>query len=153
MTVQTTYEKFHQAPLPGLIYDIGNTDIDSFSAEVELPFGVFASRGTVPEDQAILGTAAAIGVTVRRAKENDYQGGAFDGGSYAIEETAGILRSGNIWTRFDAAGGTVGDAVTINASGQVVAAGTGTALTEITAKIEKAAIVSNGVAVGLVRIS
>lgn len=143
MTVQTTYEKNLANGLPGLIADIGNTNIDSFAAEVAIPFGVFVSRGTDLENQVIIGDAAAIGVSVRVAQENSYDpAGAlgFEAGQYDITDTVGVLRSGEIWAQFDAVGGAVGDAVTITASGEVQVDGLGTALTGVSATIEKPAV-------------
>ncbi|MBR9692922.1 hypothetical protein GOV07_03235, partial [Candidatus Woesearchaeota archaeon] len=129
MTVQTTYTKEAQVALPGLIYDLGNTNIDSFSAEAVIPFGRFVARGTLPNDEVLLGGAASIGVSVRTAGENKYQGAGASVTQYEITDTVGVLRNGFIWAEFDAAGGSPEDAVTINASGQVIAAGGGTALT------------------------
>lgn len=143
MTVQITYEKNLAAGLPGLLYDLSNTNIDSFAAEDIIPFGIFVSRGTDLENQVIVGDAAAIGVSVRVAQENAYDpAGAtgFDAGAYAITDTVGVLRSGEIWAQFDAVGGVVGDAVTINASGEVQVDGLGTALTGVSAIIEHPAV-------------
>lgn len=154
---QLSYVKNHAIALPGLLYDMGNTDIDSFAAEEAIGFGLFVDRGTDPDRQVVLGTSAAIGVSVRTAMEGDYPDAAFDGGSYAIGKTVGVLRSGYIWAQFDAAGGTIGDEVTINADGTVDAAGGATALTGIQATIEKPAvdalIGTTGIYVGLVKIS
>lgn len=156
MTVQTSYEKNLAVALPGLIYDMGNTDIDSFAAEAVIPFGTFVRRGTDSQNQVLLGGAAAIGVAVRTVGENDYPNSAFDGGEYAIAETVGVMREGYIWAQFDAAGGTVGSTVTINADGTVDAAGAATALTSIKAIIEKpavdATIGTTSVFVGLVKV-
>lgn len=143
MTVQTSYEKNINTIIAGLIYDMGFTDVDSFSAEVAIEHGIFVSRGTDPERQVAVGGAAAIGVSVRTASENDYKPATLEpNGQYAINETVGVLRAGYIWTQFNAIGGTVGAVVTINAAGLVVAAGGGTALTGITARIEKAAVLT-----------
>lgn len=139
MSVQLKYIKGLAAGLPGLLYDFSNTRIESRAAETIIPFGVFVDRGTLP-NQALLGTANSIGVAVRIAKENTLTGTTFTSGQYEVTETVGILRSGEIWAQFDTAGGTVGALVTINASGQVVAAGGGVVLAGITAIIEGAAI-------------
>lgn len=159
MTAQTTYNKELAVALAGLIYDMGNTDIDSFSAEEAMGFGLFVQRGTDAVNQVLLGGATAIGVTVRTSKEGDYPSGAYDGGAYAVEETVGVLREGYIWAQFDAVGGTVGAAVTINADGTVDVAGGATALTSIKAVIERPAVDITvggdgvtGVFVGLVKV-
>lgn len=160
MVAQLNYTKNIPSRLAGLIYDIGNTNIDSFAAEGVVNHGRFVGRGTDAQGQCIQnGNAAAIGVAIRHASENDYQQAAIVAGSYKDEETVAILREGYIWAEFDAAGGTLDGAVTINASGQVVAAGTGTALTSLAAYIEKPAVdaVLEGQAasifVGLIRVS
>lgn len=164
MTAQSTYVKNLAKGLAGLIYGIGNTNIDSFAAEGAVGFGTFVNRGTDPESQVLLGASAAaigagaIGVAVRVAKENAYPSGAFVAGAYADEETVGVMRSGMIYAQFDAVGGTVGAAVTVNAAGQVVAAGSGTALTSgITATIEKPAtdvsIETTNTFVGVIKIN
>jgi len=157
MTAQTVYTKPLAQGLPGLLYDMGNTDIDSFASEGEVPFGAFCARGTDKENQVVVGTAAAIGVATRTAQEQPFApAGAFAGDKYNDEETVGVLRSGYIWAIFDAVGGTVGAAVTINAGGEVVAAGGGTALTAVKAVIEKpatdASIHTSGVFVGVVQV-
>ena len=159
MTVQTSYNDNIDIKLAGLIYDMGNTNVDSFKAEGAVGFGVFASRGS-SVDQIVVGGAAAVGVAVRSQNENDYPQGAIDAGEYANTETVGVLREGFIWAQFDVAGGVVGDVVTINAAGQVVVAGGATALTHIKARIEKPASEvtvggdgGNGVFVGLVAVS
>ena len=157
MTAQTVYEKELAIGLPGLIYDMGNTDIDSFAAEAEIPFGAFCARGADPENQVVLGTGLAIGVAVRTTQEQPFGNVApFVGDKYNVAETVGVLREGYIWAQFDAIGGTVGAAVTIDAGGLVVAAGGGTALTVIKATIEKpatdASIHTSGVFVGLVKV-
>jgi len=140
MVAQVNYQKGLSKGLPGQLYDVGNTNIDSFAAEAIVPFGRFVARGTDPENQVLVsGAATSIGVSVRVAKENTLAGSTFTGGQYEITETVGVLRSGDMYAEFDAAGGVVGAVVTINASGQVVAAGGGTALTEISATIESVA--------------
>lgn len=147
MTAQLVYQKGLAHGLAGQLHDIGNTNIDSFAAEGAVAFGTFVNRGTAPETQCLLGASAvaigagAIGIAVRVQTENDYPAGAFAAGGYADEETVGVLRDGMIFAQFDAVGGTVGDAVTVDVNGMVVAAGTGTALTSgITATIEKPAV-------------
>ena len=142
MVAQTQYEKNTANAHAGMLSDMGNTDIDSFAAEATaIPYGTFVARGTDKERQCVLGTALAIGVAIRVAREAEFPSVAFDGGGeYLVEDTVGVLREGYIWARFDAAGGTVGAVVTINASGQVVAAGGGTALTVIKATIEVPAV-------------
>jgi len=163
MVAQTIYQKGLAHGLAGQLHDVGNTDIDSFAAEGVVGFGTFVNRGTDAEKQCLLGASAvaigagAIGVAVRVQTENPISG-AFAAGQYEDEETVGVLRSGVIFAQFDAAGGTVGDAVTVNAAGQVVAAGTGTALTSgVTATIEKAAVdatqETTSTFVGVIRIS
>ena len=160
MTVQTVYSKNISSRHAGLIYDMGNSNIDSFAAEEVIPYGVFVERGTA-ERQCLVGGAAAVGVAVRSQAENEYPAdGAYDGGEYKAEQTVGVMREGFIWAQFDAAGGTVGAVVTINVDGQVVAAGGATALTHVKARIEQGAAEltvggdgATGVFVGLVAIS
>ncbi len=160
MSVQTSYEKNIDSRLAGLIYDMGNTNIDSFAAEGEIGYGVFVSRGSDPQTQVVLGGAASIGVSVRSPHENEYPQGAYDSGSYLDTQTVGVLREGFIWAEFDVAGGAVDAAVTINALGQVVAAGGATVLTGVSARIEKPAANLTvggdgltGVFVGLIRVA
>jgi len=159
MVAQLNYGKNIPTRLAGLIYDIGNTNIDSFAAEGEVQHGRFVSRGTDPQGQCLLGGASAIGVSIRHASENDYQQAAIVAGKYKDEETVAVLREGYIWAEFDAINGTLDAAVTINASGQVVAAGAGTALTGLVAYIEKPAIdislegQAASIFVGLIRVS
>lgn len=157
MPVQTSYEFGIQNALPGLIYDMGNTEIDSFAAEANIDYGSFVRRGTDAQNQVLVGNATSIGIAVREAaSENEYKTGTIATLQKKISETVGVIRSGYVWTRFDAAGGAVGAVVTINASGFVVVAGGATALTVITARIEKpaVAIVVDGVTVyvGLVKV-
>ena len=159
MTVQTVYDKNIGSRHAGLIYDMGNSNIDSFAAEEVIPYGVFVARGTA-NNQCEVGGAAAVGVAVRSQHENEYPAdGAYDGGEYKVEQTVGVMREGYIWAQFDAAGGTIGDVVTINVDGQVVAAGGGTALTHVKARVEQVATEvsvggdgATGVFVGLVAI-
>ena len=156
MVAQLNYQKGLSRGLPGLIHDIGNTNIDSFDVvTAPLEYGVFVDRSGARG--AVVGTAAAIGVSVRTASENTLGGSVFSAGEYDITETAGVLRSGDIYAQFDAAGGTIGDLVTINASGQVVAAGGGIALTAITATIESVAVDATqdatGVFVGRIKVN
>lgn len=156
MVAQTSYQKGLSEGLAGQLHDVGNTNIDSFDViTAALQFGVFASRSGARG--IVVGTATAIGVSVRTANENTLTDQTFSAGQYEITETAGILRSGEIFAQFDAAGGTVGSAVTINAAGQVVAAGGGTALTGISATIEEVAVDSTqettGVFVGRIKVN
>ena len=160
MTAQTVYSKNQSNALPGLIYDMGNTDIDSYAAEGAVAFGVFVARGTDPANQVeVTGAAGSFGVATRTVKEGDYPDAAFDGGAYADEETVGVMRSGYVWAQFDAAGGTIGAAVTINADGTVDVAGGATAVTGVSATIERPAVDLTvggdgvtGVFVGLVKL-
>ncbi len=160
MVAQLSYTKNVPSKLAGLIYDIGNTNIDSFAAEGVVNHGRFVSRGSDPQGQCLVnGAAGAIGISIRHASENDYKpANAVEAGKYEDEETVAVLREGYIWAEFDAAGGTLDAAVTINASGQVVAAGTGTAVTGLAAYIEKPASDAllegaSPIYVGLIRIS
>jgi len=139
MTVQLAYTKEANVALPGLIYDIGNTNIDSFAAEGSVGFGLFVKRGTTPAQVATDDDGTAIGVSVRYAKENSFGGTQLDT-NYNDTETVGVLRGGFIWCEFDAAGGTVDEDVTLDATGKVVAAGGGTALSVISATVEIPAV-------------
>lgn len=141
MTVQLNYTKNIFGAVAGLIYDIGNTNIDSFSAEEIIEYGTFVSRGANVQTQVQLAGAGSIGIAVRTTGENGYQlSSSKSVGEYKIGDTVGVLRSGFIWTQFDAAGGTVDAAVTINAQGRVVVAGTGTTLNVVKAIIEEPAV-------------
>ena len=160
MSVQTSYDKNIDSRLAGLIYDMGNTNIDSFAAEGEVGYGIFVSRGSDPQRQVAVGGAGAIGISVKSVNENEYPQGPYDSGSYADTQTVGVMREGFIWAEFDAAGGTVDAAVTINGLGQVVAAGGATVLTGVSARVESPAIELSvggdgvtGIFVGLVRIA
>ncbi len=158
MTAQTEYNKKLPVALAGQLYDVGNSDIDSFAAEAIIPFGVFVGRGATA-DQVLVAQSPALGVSVRTAKENPFPASVYNGGQYEISETVGVLRSGYIWAQFDAIGGTLDSEVTITAGGLVVAAGGGAALTGIKATIEKPAVDVvvggdglTGVFVGLVKV-
>lgn len=156
MVAQTTYKKPLAIGLPGLIYDMGFSNIDSFAAEEAVPFGAFVARGSDPANEVEVGGAAAIGIAVRTAKDAEFPPVAPDFGVYAIGDTVGVMREGYIYAAFDTVGGTVGAAVTINAEGQVVAAGGGTALTAVKAVIESVAvdvsIETSGIFAGLVHV-
>lgn len=160
MVAQTSYTKEIVSRYPGLLFDIGNTNIDSFTAEGAVLHGSFVSRGTLPESQCVVnGSANAIGVAVRHASENAYKQANVGVGSYDDKETVAVMREGYIWCEFDAIGGTIDAAVTITPNGRVKTDGTGVALVSVAAYVEKIAdpIVLEGSAgtifVGLVRVS
>jgi len=156
MTAQTVYRKGQTNGLPGLIGDIGPSYIDTFFADgVTVPYGVFVQRSA--NNGITVGGAAAIGATIRRSSENSL-GAGFEAGSYPPASPVGVMRAGLIWVQFTGPGGSPGDVVTTNGLGQVIPAGTGSALSRIKAVIEIPAVNSvtqepTGLFIGLVRIT
>ncbi len=98
MVAQTTYEINTEQALAGMLADIHNHDIDSFSVETALgaDFGIAVSRGTDAERQIVIGGATNfVGITVRTL---DIEG-AINTGLIKLQkdDTAAVLSEGYIF--------------------------------------------------------
>jgi len=102
---QTTVAEPKKA-LEGLLYDLGNTDITSFSAEIAVPFGKYVNLGTDKERQVLLpllttdvtNEKLAGGFSVRTQEvENPMPNSADPVGTYAIGESVSVIKKGRIW--------------------------------------------------------
>lgn len=112
MTIQTSYTETAAAGYPGLVANMEKSTIISRSVEGALSFGgVVAVRGTDPDNQATVPTAAGasvLGIPVVDRAAAPVEGGVT---AYADKATASILTSGVIWVTATRAV-TAGDAAT-----------------------------------------
>lgn len=90
--------------------DIGNDDVLSYLAEGgAIPFGLFVSLGTDPDNQAIspaaagdLAAASLLGVTVRtHVQENGLLGA--DSGEYKEKDVMSVMSKGRIAVKMETA--------------------------------------------------
>lgn len=106
-SVQTTYSRSMTAYFAGLIADIRDMVVESYSAEVAMPFGYVAIAGTATTGTAF-GTFAGgqvklpttTGGVVRglvaaeQAQQQGYQTGTV---AYAVGDQVNVVRRGMIW--------------------------------------------------------
>jgi len=97
MSAQTSYTKNIGKALPGLIYALHPSKIDSRAVETAagIGFGVAVSRGTDKDNQVIVGGTDFFGITVRSLEREGVYGTGLT--QYDQKETAGLLREGYIW--------------------------------------------------------
>jgi len=96
--MQTSYQTRPDRGMPGLLFDLRASWIESYAAEGAIPFGRFVQYGTDAENQVKLFAAAGLlaGVSVHTHKEPG------DDDGYEDEQAVGVLRKGVIWIEFDA---------------------------------------------------
>lgn len=122
MSAQTSYSIKQPKAYAGLVYaqsphDIVSRDVETVAG---IGFGVAVSRGTDKERQIDAGGADFIGITIRSL---DKEGAANTGAIQWNEtESAGVLRTGYIWTACPA-GCNPGDAVKYTNATGVIDAG------------------------------
>lgn len=97
MVAQTAYTINQGEALAGLLYALDPKEIASRSVETVagVEFGFVVSRGTDKDKQVVLGGSDYLGITVRELTRE----GAVNTGVviYKENETAAVLRSGQIW--------------------------------------------------------
>lgn len=100
---QTTVTQYGAAGIAGLIYDLGDNDVMSYSAEAAVGLGVPVQLGTDPARQVkVLTTsvgqaALARGISVSGILEQT-SGGVV---AYADKMSVGVLKAGRIWVNTD----------------------------------------------------
>lgn len=100
---QTTVTQYGAAGIAGLLYDIGDSDVMSFSAEGAIGLGVPVKLGTNKERQALALTTSAgqatlaYGISVAGILEQTSAGVV----AYAAGQTVGVLKRGRIWVNTD----------------------------------------------------
>ena len=110
MSAQTSYDINQPVAYAGQVYALSPCDIVSRSVETVagMAFGIAVSRGTDPDEQAVIGGADYLGISIRSLER---EGAANTGAvQYDETETAGIMRFGYVWAVCPA-GATPGDAV------------------------------------------
>jgi len=151
MSNQTSYDINTANAVAGQVADIGFNEIDSFSAEGAIGFGVVVSRGTNDGQALAGGDATGIGVTVRDlAREGAANSGAV---SYADTETAAVMRfgSGSKINVVVPSGGSAGDALNyIDATGVIDTGAAGAGETDITGATLEEDVAAGGV--GIIRL-
>ncbi len=96
---QTTVTQYGAAGIAGLIYDLVDNDVMSYSAETAVGLGVPVQLGTNGERQVkVLTTsvgqaALARGISVAGILEQNGGGTV----AYAIGQSVGVLKRGRIW--------------------------------------------------------
>jgi len=115
--------------LEGLLFDLGNTDIMSYSAEGAIPFGKFVALGTDKETQCKLPTLASditvathgIGLSLRTQDlENPMEGSLDPVGTYPDEFTVSCMKKGRAWVMMEDAFTTESSVYVRYADGTVV---------------------------------
>ena len=97
---QTTVTQYGTAGFAGLLYDTGDNDILSYSAEGAVGFGVPVKLGTDKERQAAALTTAvgqaalAVGVSVASQTVEQTSAGV---AQYADKQTVPVIKRGRIW--------------------------------------------------------
>lgn len=100
---QTTVTQNGAAGFAGLINDISDNDVMSYSAEAAIGFGVPVQLGTDPARQvkalttAIGQAALARGIAVAGIVEQTSGGVA----AYAASQSVGVMKRGRIWVNTD----------------------------------------------------
>lgn len=100
---QTTYSQTGAAGFAGLLYDLGDNDVMSYSAEGAVGLGVPVQLGTNKERQVktlttSVGQAAlAYGISVSGILEQTSAGIV----AYATGQSVGVLKRGRIWVNTD----------------------------------------------------
>jgi len=100
---QTTVSQNGAAGMVGMIYDMADADIMSYSAEAAIGFGVPVQLGTNAERQVkVLTTsvgqaALARGISVAGIVEQTSGGVA----AYAATQSVGVIKRGRIWVNTD----------------------------------------------------
>jgi len=100
---QTTVTQYGATGFAGLLYDIGDNDVMSYSAEGAIGFGVPVQLGTDPARQVkVLTTsvgqaALARGISIAGVVEQTSAGVA----AYADKQTVSLLKAGRVWVNTD----------------------------------------------------
>ena len=100
---QTTITQYGNAGIAGLLYDLVDNDVMSFSAEAAVGLGVPVKLGTNKERQVgVLTTsvgqaALAYGISVAGILEQSSAGVV----AYADKQSVGVLKRGRIWVNTD----------------------------------------------------
>jgi len=101
---QTSYSQGQAAGFAGLLYDIMDNDVMSYSAEGAVGFGVPLALGTNKERQAkVLTTsggqaALAVGISVASSTVEQTSAGLVQ---YADKSTVSLMKKGRIWVLTD----------------------------------------------------
>jgi len=104
--MQTRYSLDQTTAFAGMKADLGNDYVISKKAEGALPFGFGVELGTAGDQAKPYVGGTLLGIAVHTHNE---------AGTYADEDTANILRRGQIWVRLDGSEApAIGDAVYCN---------------------------------------
>lgn len=97
---QTAYALYQNAGFKGMLADLTNNDVASYSAEAAIVFSLPVMLGTDKEKQVLTATAGATAVgfaVATHAVEQTSAGVA----QYAATETVSVLKRGRIWVETD----------------------------------------------------
>lgn len=113
---QTSVDLFCDAAAAGMVADMTNTEIESFSAQVGIDFGFAVVKGT-NKDQVKLPTSGAdVSGAFRGWAKRDVmrEPGATD---YRATDTVPVLRKGKIWVPYEGTPAADGAVYVVNGSG------------------------------------
>lgn len=102
--MQTSYSQTGAAGFAGLLYDIGDNNVMSYSAEGAVPYGKAVTLGTNKERQVAAVTtsagqaALAVGLSVATHTNEQSSAGVVQ---YADKSTVSVLKEGRIWVETD----------------------------------------------------
>lgn len=93
---QTSVSLYQSAAFKGMLADLTNNDVMSYSAEDAVGFGVPVMLGTDKEKQVLVATtgAAAVGFALATHTVEQSSAGV---AQYAATETVNVLKRGRVW--------------------------------------------------------
>ena len=97
---QTSVSLYQSAAFKGMLADLTNNDVMSYSAEAAVGFGVPVMLGTDKEKQVLVATtgAAAVGFALATHTVEQSSAGV---AQYAATETVNVLKRGRVWVETD----------------------------------------------------
>ena len=121
MSAQTSYQINTNKRIHGSLSDLQNSEVDTYAAEGgEIGLGVVVSKGTDPEQQAVLGGVAPVGITLRDLTREGKPVTAVL--TYDETEEMSVLKAGRVNITLPA-GGNPGDALKYNTTTGVIDVG------------------------------
>lgn len=93
---QTSVSLYQSAAFKGMLADLTNNDVVSYSAEAAVPFAAAVMLGTDKEKQVLTATTAAAAIGFSTATHTVQQTSA-GVAQYAATETVNVLKRGRVW--------------------------------------------------------